>query len=146
MGPREAAELLALMRGTWPRLAPDEVANQLWLDDLVRLDSKPAVEAFRRLRNSEDRAPAWALFREAYQAQVRRFEPIRHELEAPDIPPPTEAEKARVHDLVVGLKDKLTKMPRQGKLQPRGPSRPSSDFDPFTPMLSYDEVYGEQKP
>lgn len=104
----EAAQLLQLMRGTWPRLAPDEIADRLWLEDLSKLEAKPAMEAFRSLRDSEPRTPSWALFREAYGAQDRRFAP--REIEAPDDDwvKPTEEDRRRVHALVNELAAKLT--------------------------------------
>lgn len=82
MTPRQAGELLTLMRGTWPRLAPDEVANQLWLNDLTRCDSAPALDAFRGLRDHTDRAPSWATFREAYNSALRRHQPHQPAIEA----------------------------------------------------------------
>ncbi len=142
MQPREAAELLTLMRGTWPTLARDEVANQLWLDDLVQLEQRSAVEAFRSLRNTQERAPAWALFREAYAAQARRFEPRRDEIEAPPEPRPTDEQKQAVHDLVHALKDHLTG--RKKVLDPKPLARfdrQHSGFDALDPMLTYEELY-----
>src|SRR3954469_3815362 len=99
----EAAELLALMRGTWPRLAPDEIADRLWLEDLMGCDRRAGLEAFRTLRASRDHVPSWAVFAEACQMHTRRLAPPTRELEAPSVVP-SEAERQRVHELVAGLK------------------------------------------
>lgn len=104
----EAAQLLQLMRGTWPRLAPDEVADRLWLEDLAALDAKPAMEAFRSLRESEPRTPSWALFVEAYRAQARRFEPRAIAAPADEWEPPSEESKRRVHEMMNDLSAMLT--------------------------------------
>lgn len=147
MEPREAAEVLALMRGTWPRLALDEVANQLWLDDLVKLERREAIEAFRSLRDTQDRAPSWALFRDAYGAQRARYAPRREAIAAPARVAPTDEQRERIGTVVAELKDKLTTEPkvknRHIGVRPKMPE-PSGEFDPLTPMLTYDEVYAEE--
>lgn len=104
MDVREAAELLALMRGTWPRLAPDEVADRLWLEDLMRCDKAVALDTFRGLRDHVDKTPTWATFRESYTAAIRRRSPAVNALEAGSWEPPTEEQKARVHEIVGELK------------------------------------------
>ena len=108
MEPREAAELLALMRGTWPRLAPDEVADRLWLEDLMRCDKACALEAFRGLRDSYDKTPAWSVFRECYQAQVRRKGLSQPAISGPGWVPPTDEERARVAAICADLAKKLS--------------------------------------
>jgi hypothetical protein len=78
----EAGELLLLMQGTWPRLANDEIAAQLWINDLTeRCHRKIALDAFRGLRDSLDRAPTWATFWEAYRDAAQRYSNDRPELE-----------------------------------------------------------------
>lgn len=120
MQPREAAELLALMRGTWPRLAPDEVADRLWLEDLMRCDHAAALDTFRGLRDFVDKTPTWATFRESYQAALRRRGFDRPALNAPDWDPPTEEQKERVHELVSDLKEMIRDKKRilDGKAAP----------------------------
>lgn len=63
----EAAELLTLLRASWPRLAQDEVADRLWLEDLMRLDHDDALKAFRLLRDTSETTPSWAHFLRAYE-------------------------------------------------------------------------------
>lgn len=149
MQPREAAELLALMRGTWPRLAPDEVADRLWLEDLMRCEKSAALEAFRGLRDFNDKTPSWSVFRESYQAQVRRQGLDRAAIGAPDWEPPTEEQKARVHAVVADLKAMIREKKRilDGKAAPTKavPHRGAGTFDALAPMLTYTEVY-EQEP
>lgn len=108
MEPREAAELLALMRGTWPRLAQDEIADRMWLEDLIRCDRKCALEAFRGLRDSLDRAPTWSMFLESYRAQLRRKGLGFPAIESATVPSPTDEEKARVRAVCEELARKLS--------------------------------------
>lgn len=146
MEPREAAELLALMRGTWPRLAPDEVADRLWLEDLIRCDKACALEAFRGLRDHEPRTPSWASFRDAYEAQRRRKSFDRPALTAAADEPPTAEQRARVHDLVADLTTMIATKKRA--LDGKPTSRPATKsatggIDPLVPMASYGDVYGD---
>jgi hypothetical protein len=71
MTPEQAAQVLTLMRGTWPRLAPDEVADRLWLEDLMGLEQAIAIDTFRSLRDTETNTPSWATFRAAYTNQAK---------------------------------------------------------------------------
>ncbi len=116
MEPRDAAEMLALMRGTWPRLAPDEVADRLWLEDLCRCDKTAALDAFRGLRDHYDKTPSWSVFREAYQSAVRRKGFDRPALNEADWEPPTAEERARVRALCEELAAKLSVGTRRRKV------------------------------
>lgn len=111
MIPAEAAELLALMRGTWPRLAPDEVADRLWLEDLMRCDREIALIAFRGLRDSCEHAPAWAKFKESYTAALLQHTPGRRAISEEEWTPPTVEQRERIHRLVSGLAAKLSSVP-----------------------------------
>ena len=143
MDPRNAAEILAYLRATWPRLAQDEVADRLWLEDLSGLGYETALKAFRYLRDNEKHTPSWAVFIEAYNAKIPST--FDRAIDAPKLPPPTEEQKETVHELVHALKEHLSRRGTELDRPFRRPDpRPSSGFDPLTPMLSYDEVYDAQ--
>lgn len=104
MTPREAGELLTMMKATWSRLAADEVAAQLWVDDLLGLDRDLAYTTFRLLRGGLDRQPTWAEFRGTYKQQVERPRAVK----ALEVPPRSPEDVARIHQLVHDLKAKLS--------------------------------------
>lgn len=107
MTPTEAGELLVLMQATWPRLAPDDVSSRLWVQDLTeRCHRKIALEAFRGLRDSLDRAPTWALFWESYRDAAKRYQNDRPELEGPDVVKP---DPVRFAELVEKARRNLTR-------------------------------------
>lgn len=142
MEPREAAELLALMRGSWPRLAPDEVADRLWLEDLLPLDRDLAHKVWRRLRDQEQHTPSWALFRDVYEDRAQVGVLSRIAIEGP--------KSTMSYQEVMASREAIKARQREGRVQSmiaerttRPPDAPGADHDPLTPMLGYDEVYGE---
>lgn len=131
------------MRGTWPKIATDEIANRLWLDDLVKLDSRLALETFRNMRDdwAEARVPSWANFLATYRqkAKVYADRPGRA-LGEGTYQQPTETDKARVRTLVADLSEKL-KLAGQRKQSRHRESRPVPDGP--KEAATYSEMYGE---
>lgn len=111
MTPNEAGELLLLLQATWPRLAADDVAARLWVQDLTNCDRESAMAAFRGLRDSLDRAPSWATFKEAYVAVRLQHTPGRRAISEEEWTPPTVEQRERIHRLVSGLAAKLSTVP-----------------------------------
>jgi len=143
--PIEAAELLALMRATWPRLAQDEVADRLWLEDLVELDAEVAHKVWRRLRDREQRTPSWALFKETYddRSQVGSHHP---ELEGPRPKPITKEHYQKIvaeREAALEARREERVMDRIHNRAPYPPVLRPGGFDATIPALTYDEVYDE---
>lgn len=143
MEAREAAEILALMRGSWPNLAQDEVADRLWLEDLMGCDVEPALKTFRWLRDHVEFAPTWAVFRERYFVAARPSIKEQIALEPPK--PPT---SSMTWTKVRASRDAIRERQREERVMERIKNRPPfpaatkhSGLDPLTPMLTYEEVY-----
>jgi hypothetical protein len=137
MEPREAAELLALMRGSWPNFAQDEVADRLWLEDLVGLlDAKSAFTTFRWLRDHEDFPPSWAQFRERYDVDERPSISEQIAIEGP--PEPCRYGNGQYE--VIRAEQREAALMQRVLNRPEYPQPLKEHFDATTPMLSYDEA------
>lgn len=143
MEPREAAELIALMRGTWPKFAPDEVADRLWLEDLSELDAELAHSIWRKLRDTEEFAPSWALFRAAYYDRAQATSRFRA------IEPPSTPRSGLSWSESQAKRAEIVAAQREARVQERIASRHERTetersmpgVDPLAPMLTYAEVY-----
>lgn len=62
----DAADIVSLMRAAWPDFYLDAAGEQAWERFLTDLDGDTAMQAFERLRNSDDRRPSMHAFREVY--------------------------------------------------------------------------------
>jgi hypothetical protein len=87
MQSQEAGQLLVLMQATWPKIAADDVAARLWVEDLMGLDAAVAYTTF-------------AEFREAYLAVYVRNPPERPAIEAEQWVPPTPEKVESVRGMI----------------------------------------------
>lgn len=141
MSPAEAHELLQAIRATWPRRTVDEHADRLWLTDLADLANLDAAwQAFRLFRRGSRYAPSPAEFLVCYRQQVARRASSRLEVEQRAQRRPDAAERARVAELLVGIRatladakgrlDRYTPRPAPyTKTMPPPPPGPELPFD-----------------
>jgi hypothetical protein len=100
MQSQEAGQLLVLMQATWPKIAADDVAARLWVEDLMGLDAAVAYTTFRELRAACKYSPSFAEFREAYLAVYVRNPPERPAIEAEQWVPPTPEKVESVRGMI----------------------------------------------
>ena len=81
MEPDQAAEMLTVMRGYWPRFARDDVTTTLWLGQLVKCRADIAGTALAQLTSELDEPPSVAQWQEACRSAWRGVRPAR-ELDA----------------------------------------------------------------
>lgn len=155
MEPREAAELIVTMRATWERFAPDEIADQLWMEDLTGLDAEMSRRTWRYLRDHDEWAPSWTRFLAVYKDREpvwRRTLEAREALAAPPRPaleagPPQaswrEAAAKRAAELARKRLARSQAVCAERSERPRQAAFGLTGIDPELPMLTYDEVYDD---
>lgn len=143
MKPREAEDILALLKGAFPAHRLDPTDRDVWIESFSPLDADLAFQAVMRGRNEWTMFPSWARFKEAYRLQQRLREPVGEQRS--EIPRAMPGVEYRLAEWIRRWAAARYLYTRFGKEQDMRPFREQAEYvDPLTKEWMPDDAWVEE--